>query len=234
MENAQNVFQNHVKMILSPISTVIHLTVVDNGDQSYEMHLSNDVRVDIDNRWVVPYSPLLCKTYKAHIMVELCSSVESIKYICKYVHMGSDKAIFAFQSVNDNDDVTRYQVSRYISSNEDIWRIFTFPIYERDPAVEHLAAHIENGQRVYFTEQTALQQALTAPKTTLSEFFSLCNRQDVVSQFAKILMYSDVPKFLHGINNKKFGSHGNEAFHSQDSWTCIFDKYFGPIIYSSS
>jgi len=42
---------------------------VDNGGQSYEMHLSNGVRVDIDNRWVVPYSSLLCKTYKAHINV---------------------------------------------------------------------------------------------------------------------------------------------------------------------
>lgn len=59
---------------------------VDNGGQSYELRLSNGIRVDIDNRWVVPYSPLLCKTYKAHINVELCSSVKSIKYICKYVH----------------------------------------------------------------------------------------------------------------------------------------------------
>ena len=48
----------------------------------------------------------------------------------------------------------------------------------------HLAVRLENGQRVYFTELTALQQAITAPKTTLTEFFSLCNRQDVVGQFA--------------------------------------------------
>ena len=67
------------------------------------MHLSNGVRVDIDNRWVVPYSSLLCKTYKAHIIFELCSSVKSIKYICKYIHKGSDKAIFAVQNVNDNE-----------------------------------------------------------------------------------------------------------------------------------
>lgn len=169
---------------------------VDNGGQSYELRLSNGVRVDIDNRWVVPYSPLLCKTYKAHINVELCSSVKSIKYICKYVHKGSDKAVFAVQNVNDNDEITRYQMGRYISSNEAIWRIFTFPIHERDPAVIHLAVHLENGQRVYFTEQTALQQALTAPKTTLTEFFNLCCRQDVVGQFARTLMYTDVPKFF--------------------------------------
>lgn len=87
-------------------------------------------------------------------------------------------------------------MGRYISSNEAIWRIFTFPIHERDPAVIHLAVHLENGQRVYFTEETALQQALTAPKTTLTEFFNLCRRQDAVGQFARTLMYTDVPKYF--------------------------------------
>ena len=110
---------------------------VDNGGQSYEMHLSN-------GGVVVPYSPLLCKTYKAHINVELCSSVKSIKFICKYIHKGSYKAIFAVQNANDNDEVTTYQMGRFISSNEAIWRIFTFPIHERDPAVVHLGVHLEN------------------------------------------------------------------------------------------
>ena len=56
--------------------------------------------------------------------------------------------------------------------------------------------HLENGQRVYFTEETALQQALTAPKTTLPEFCNLCSRQDAVGQFARTLMYTDVPNFF--------------------------------------
>ena len=71
------------------------------------------------------------------------------------------------------DEATCYQMGRYISSNEAVWLIFTFPIYERDPAVVHLAEHLQNGQCVYFTELTALRQAITAPKTTLTELFSL-------------------------------------------------------------
>lgn len=55
-------------------------------------------------------------------------------------------------------------MGRYISSNGAIWCIFICPIHERDPAVIHLAVRLENGQRVYFTEQTAQQRALTAPK----------------------------------------------------------------------
>ena len=141
--------------------------------------------------------------------------MKSIKYICKYVHKGSDKAIFAVQNVNENDEATRYQIGQYVSSNEAIWHIFTFPIHERDPAVVHLAVYLENGQCVYFTELTALQQAITAPKTTLTEFFSLCNRQ-----FANTLMYIDVPKFLTW-NEQKVGNHGSKAFQSQDSRTYL-------------
>ena len=84
-------------------------------------------------------------------------------------------------------------------------------------AVVHLAVHLENGQRVYFTEQTAaLQQALTAPKTTLTEFFSLFNRQDVVGQFANTFMYIDVPNCFTW-NKQEVGNHGSKVF--QDSRT---------------
>ncbi|GFR01771.1 helitron_like_N domain-containing protein [Trichonephila clavata] len=89
----------------------------------------------------------------------------------KYVYKGSDKAIFSDQNVNDNDEKSPYKMGRYICSNQAIWCIFSFPIHESYPAVIHLAVNLENGQRVYFTKQTALQQALTTPKITLIEFF---------------------------------------------------------------
>ncbi|XP_025199920.1 uncharacterized protein LOC112597908 [Melanaphis sacchari] len=129
----------------------------ENGGHTFTMRLPNfPNQVEFDNQWVVPYSPLLSKIYKAHINVELCSSVKSIKYICKYVNKGSDLVIFEVQNINKNDEIARYQMGRYISSNEAIWHILSFPIHERDPAVQHLAIHLENGQRVYFTEENTL------------------------------------------------------------------------------
>ena len=40
----------------------------------------------IDNRWVVPYNPVLLQEFNCHINVESCTSVKSIKYIYKYIH----------------------------------------------------------------------------------------------------------------------------------------------------
>ena len=56
----------------------------DNGRQSFFKNINN-IGIDIDNRYVVSYSPLLSKTFNAQIDVEFCSSAKSIKYICKYM-----------------------------------------------------------------------------------------------------------------------------------------------------
>ncbi|XP_072389482.1 uncharacterized protein [Diabrotica undecimpunctata] len=117
----------------------------------------------------------------------------------------SDLAKCEVQNINKNDEIARYQMGRYISSNEAIWHILSFPIHERDPAVQHLAIHLENGQRVYFTEENVLQRAFEAPKTTLTEFFTLCQKPDVVGQFAKTLVFGDVPRyFTWNKSNKKW------------------------------
>ncbi|XP_026476423.1 uncharacterized protein LOC113382080 [Ctenocephalides felis] len=143
----------------------------------------------VDNRWIVPYSPILSKTFQAHINVEFCNSVKSIKYICKYINKGSDMAMFAVAKTND--EVSEYQMGRYVSSNEAIWRIFSFPIHERHPSVVHLAVHLENGQRVYFNPVNAVDRAAHPPPTTLTSFFSICQRDD----FARTLMYADMPRY---------------------------------------
>ncbi|KAF2890734.1 hypothetical protein ILUMI_15439, partial [Ignelater luminosus] len=145
--------------------------------------------VDVDNRWIVPYSPILSKAFETHINVEYCNSVMSIKYICKYVNKGSDMTVFAV--TNANDEVSQYQMGRYVSSNEAIWRIFSFAIHERHPTVVHLAVHLENGQRVYFNEWNAADRAARSSSTTLTSFFTVCQTDD----FARTLLYADMPRY---------------------------------------
>lgn len=175
-------------------------STADGGKSIHLKVRSNDL--EVDNRWVVPYSPLLSKTFKAHINVEYCNSVKSIKYICKYVNKGSDMAVFGVRSATESiNEIDNYQLGRYISSNEGVWRILSFPIHERYPTVVHLAVHLENGQRVYFTTENASERALLPPATTLTAFFLLC-KDDL---FARTLLYSEVPKYYTwNASSKKF------------------------------
>ena len=138
----------------------------------------------------MPYCPLLSRIFNAHINVEFCNSVKSIKYILKYVNKGSDQAVFSVQG-NDRqlDEIENFQTGRYISTNEAVWRILNFPIHDRYPAVTHLDVHLENGQRVYFTAETAAQRAQQSPRTTLTAFFESCT----TDPFAETLLYCDLP-----------------------------------------
>src|SRR5271154_5820754 len=52
---------------------------VTKGDKTY------------DNRHVVPYNPYLSAKFNCHINVEICASVEAVKYIHKYIYKGHDR-----------------------------------------------------------------------------------------------------------------------------------------------
>ncbi|CAE1250830.1 unnamed protein product [Acanthosepion pharaonis] len=124
----------------------------------------------LDNRWVVPYCPLMFKTFGAHINVEYFHSVKSIKYICKYVNKGSDAAVFGIRRDNCVDEVADYVAERYLSSSEAFWRILGFPYTPKGSSHCAAAVHLENGQRMYITEQNA-QQVGKTQNTTLTAFF---------------------------------------------------------------
>lgn len=71
------------------------------------------------------------------------------------------------------DIIAQYQVETYISNNEAVWRILAFTLHKRNPAVVYLAVHLENGQRVYFTDANMQERAFNIPDTTMTTFFYL-------------------------------------------------------------
>ncbi|KAH9154401.1 hypothetical protein AeRB84_003508 [Aphanomyces euteiches] len=72
------------------------------GGQTFEKRINRETTITVDNRHVVPYCPILCKMFDAHINVEYCHSVKAIKYICKYIYKGSDNAVFQITSTSNN------------------------------------------------------------------------------------------------------------------------------------
>ena len=100
--------------------------------------------------------------------------------------------MFALMRENTTDEVSLYQDSRYLSTNEGVWKFFGFEVHEHWPHVEQLSVHLENGQRVYFTRETAAQVADNPKDTTLTAFFKLCQRDP----FARTLLYPEVPGYF--------------------------------------
>ena len=115
----------------------------------------------------------------------------SIKYICKYITKGSDACVFSVDDPNKHDEIKRFQLGRYISSNEAAWRIFSYPIHYHYPPIAHLAVHLPDGQRVRFSaEENLAAKLMEPPQTTLTAFFQL-NQRD---EFARSLLYPEVPQ----------------------------------------
>ncbi|XP_074097687.1 uncharacterized protein LOC141526552 [Cotesia typhae] len=93
---------------------------------------------DIDNRWVVPFNPVLSRTFKAHINVEYCNSVKSIRYICKYVNKGSDQAAFTVENL---DEVSRRKKGKVVTG---------FPEIKKDHVLGRVyTVHPGNAECIY-------------------------------------------------------------------------------------
>jgi len=105
-----------------------------------------------DNRWVVPYNPYLTWRYQAHINVEVCASVQAIKYIHKYIYKGSDRTTIHLQESENADEVQYHLQGRYIGPCEAAWRLFEFRAHEEFPPVYHLPVHLPGEQPVFFAE----------------------------------------------------------------------------------
>lgn len=86
---------------------------------------------------MVGYNSLLLKRYEAHINVEWCNQLGSIKYLFKYINKGPDRISVSFtQDSNENegqdkqceDEIEKYYNCRYISACEASWRLLKFDI----------------------------------------------------------------------------------------------------------
>ncbi|KAL4112576.1 hypothetical protein QTP88_016331 [Uroleucon formosanum] len=167
----------------------------EDGYPKYKRRSTNDggfkasiKSIDLDNMWVVPYNPVLLRTFSARINIEITSLIKFIKYVCKYVTKGSDHAAFGLGKTDNTDEIKIYKSGRYISSSEAAWKILGFHIHDRYPAITHLDVHLENGQRVYFTVNNVAERIENPPTTTLQAFFQICQTDN----FARTLLYPKV------------------------------------------
>ncbi|CAF4560566.1 unnamed protein product [Rotaria sp. Silwood2] len=149
--------------------------------------------------------------YDAHINVEVCATVKSIKYLFKYVYKGHDCAnINLVRSAPDGvmssttlewDEIKAHLDATYVSSPEAVWRLFEFSLHDISHSIIRLAIHLSNMQPIYFAEGNeldALNRAATKD-TTLTAWFKL-NRDN---SDARVHLYDDIPNhFVFDRDNK--------------------------------
>ena len=80
----------------------------------------------VDNSYVVRNSGELLKLFNCHINVEAVSSIQSVKYIYKYIYKGHDAAADVIQnssgeSVIKHDEIRNFIETRYVGPVEACW-----------------------------------------------------------------------------------------------------------------
>jgi hypothetical protein len=147
--------------------------------------------IEVDNRWIVPYNPYLSKKYNSHINLEACTSIQSVKYLFKYVYKGYDCAnvqVTATDTIT-HDEVQTFLDARYVSAPEAIWRVSEFKMNDRSHSILRLPVHLPDKQTVHFQSgqhAEAIQRAQQRD-TKLTAFFKLNTLQQ--TQFC----YNEVP-----------------------------------------
>ncbi|KAI5415230.1 hypothetical protein KIW84_040612 [Lathyrus oleraceus] len=107
--------------------------------------------IQVDNRNVVPYNAKLLTKITAAIVPN------------------DDGTSNQPQNI---DEIKQYIDCRYVSPSEASWRIFSFPIHGRKPAIERLYFHCEGQNSVYYTDFDRINTVLEKPSVTESMFTS--------------------------------------------------------------
>jgi hypothetical protein len=103
----------------------------------------------------VPYNPYLIRRYKAHINVEIYTTVQAIKYIHKYVYKRRDKTTL---EIADTNKIKRYVTCRYIGPSQAVWGLLEFPIHKKHPTIVRLPLHLPYEQPMRFGRSDSKQK----------------------------------------------------------------------------
>ena len=96
----------------------------------------------------------------------------AVKYLNKYVHKGSDRAMVGTMvEGQQRDEITEYQDLRSVSSGEAAAHILGYPVNGRSPAVLALRIHLPDQQQIVFDEQSEMEALETQRETELTAFF---------------------------------------------------------------
>jgi len=137
----------------------------------------------VDNRYVVPYCPILSIIFNCHINVEVVSSIKSIKYLYKYIYRGHDAAAITIEPITNNviidhDKIHNFIETRFVGPAQACWRILEKKLQDKSHTIIRLPVHLPNQQNI-INENEAFEETMNFTLnqvTMLSDYFSLNSR----------------------------------------------------------
>ncbi|KAL7547642.1 hypothetical protein ACHAWF_010926, partial [Thalassiosira exigua] len=187
----------------------------EEGGHSFETW-KNKKKVVYTNADVVPYSKYLLKKFRCHINVEYCYSIQSIKYLFKYFHKGSDQSTVTVENAPDKDgvdsndgglpdEVLEYQTKRYVVGAEATWRLRRNELASREPADCRLPVHLPDKQIVYYDPSKygeSIDNLEKSSRTMLTAYFEL-NKDKEFEKYVHQFIYRQVPEHYRWDKEKK-------------------------------
>ncbi|XP_029668856.1 uncharacterized protein LOC115238862, partial [Formica exsecta] len=152
-------------------------------------------RYVVDNRYVVPFNPMLLLLFNSHINVEIVSSIRSVKYLYKYIYKGHDSAsVIIGENIDKtiiHDEIQDFIEARYVGPVEACWRILSKPLQEKSHAIFRLPIHLPNEHSVIIDNiinNDGIRSAVERV-TMLFNYFELNARDEKAKQY----LYTDIP-----------------------------------------
>ena len=78
----------------------------------------NSAIINLNNCYIVPYNLYFSAKYKAYINIKVCTSIQAVKYINKYIYKRNNCTTIQF--LDNNNKISKYFYSRYIGLIEAI------------------------------------------------------------------------------------------------------------------
>jgi hypothetical protein len=181
----------------------------DNGQQVFMRHHW------LDNRWVVPYNPVLLMRYNCHINVKACCTIKSIKYIYKNIYKGHDNTSFSIELGTADgpieiNEVKQYRKARCITAIEAFYRLYRFPLYNMYPPVLQMQVHLPGVHMVPFNDTDSLEEATHAlsQRSMLTEYFKMNTEDPKERQY----LYREFPEHYIWVKSGKYWKPRKQRF----------------------
>ena len=157
----------------------------------------------LDNKWVVPYSPVLSLRYGSHINVEVCATIKCVKYLAKYMTKGHDCINLELtEKAYNHDEVKTYLNARYVSAPEAFWRLSTFDMHGKSHTIHRLPVHLPDQQNVYF--RSGMEEEALAQEGNSASQLTAWFKHNQHSTDSRQYYYCEMPHYF--TFNKKLGA----------------------------